>query len=252
MSKELYFIGEPSEFKPGIKIYPPKVKDIITNEKFGIYGRLLTYSQEDIEDEFLSAGKKLDKYPNPFEFMLNNAYHNKNYESLCREAFQFFIHSEITFLYEQKIIIIGSLEQIINEISSIEDLIVLDEKDFFNFQNAIRECIGRKVIEPYVEDENPIIAEMKRKARRRDRLKAKQAEKGSGNGITLFTTIISICCMGIGITPLNIGEMSYIALESLMRKYQEKEKYELDIQSLLAGADSKKVKPKYWIKNFDE
>jgi hypothetical protein len=31
--------------------------------------------------------------------------------------------------------------------------------------------------------------------------------------------------MGLGITPLNIGEMSYVALESIMRKYQEKEKY---------------------------
>ena len=33
--------------------------------------------------------------------------------------------------------------------------------------------------------------------------------------------------------------------------YQEKEKYQLDVDSLLAGADSKKVKPKYWVNNFD-
>jgi hypothetical protein len=31
--------------------------------------------------------------------------------------------------------------------------------------------------------------------------------------------------MGLGITPLNIGEMSYVAMESIIRKYQEKEKY---------------------------
>ena len=64
--------------------------------------------------------------------------------------------------------------------------------------------------------------------------------------------IASICCMGIGITPLNIGEMSYVALELVMKRCQEKEKYELDIKSLLAGADSKKLKPKYWIKNFED
>jgi hypothetical protein len=58
--------------------------------------------------------------------------------------------------------------------------------------------------------------------------------------------------MGLGITPLNIGEMSYVAMESITRKYQEKEKYQLDIESLLAGADSKKVKPKYWIANFED
>jgi hypothetical protein len=57
--------------------------------------------------------------------------------------------------------------------------------------------------------------------------------------------------MGLGITPLNIGEMSYASMGELVRTYQEKEKYDLDVRSLLAGADSKKIKPKYWIRNTD-
>ena len=251
MSKELYFICQPSEFKPGIKIYPPTVKDVITNEYYGHYSRLLTYSQEEIEDEFLEAKKTLDKYPTPMEFMLNNSYHNKDYDRLCKEAFKFFIHEEVTFLYEQKMIIVGNIEQVIKNATSLSDLVMLKEEDFFNFQNAIRECVGKKPVEPFDPNMNPKLREMKRKARYRDKVKAKQAAKGK-DGITLFTTLVSICCMGIGITPLNIGEMSYIALESILRKYQEKEKYQLDIDSLLAGADSKKVKPKYWIRNFEE
>jgi hypothetical protein len=55
--------------------------------------------------------------------------------------------------------------------------------------------------------------------------------------------------MGIGITPMNIGDMSYAAVDPLMRMMQNKEKYDIDIRSLLAGADSKKVKPKYWMQN---
>lgn len=252
MSKELYFLCEPVQFKSGVKIYPPTVRDVITNERFGIYGKLLTYSQEDIEDEFLEAKKTLEKYPTPIEFMLNNSYHNKDYEKLCKEAFRFFIHEEVSFFYEQKLIVVGNLEEVLKNAQTIDDLVVIKEEEFFNFQNAIRECLGKKPIEPYVEDENPMIAEMKRKARRRDRLKEKQAAKNKGNGISLYTMLVSICCMGLGITPLNIGEMSYIAMESIMRKYQEKEKYDLDIRSLLAGADSKKIKPQYWIRNFDE
>jgi hypothetical protein len=31
--------------------------------------------------------------------------------------------------------------------------------------------------------------------------------------------------MGLGITPLNIGEMSYVAMEALLNQYQVKEKY---------------------------
>jgi hypothetical protein len=31
------FIGEPLFFRDKIKIYPPKVKDVIANPKFGLY-----------------------------------------------------------------------------------------------------------------------------------------------------------------------------------------------------------------------
>ena len=100
MSKELFFISAPVEFKPGVLIYPPTVKEVITNELFGHYERLLTYSQEEVEDEFLATNKVLEQYPTPYEFLLNNSYHNKQYETLCRQAFRFFIHDDVNFLYE--------------------------------------------------------------------------------------------------------------------------------------------------------
>ena len=58
--------------------------------------------------------------------------------------------------------------------------------------------------------------------------------------------------MGIGITPLNIGELSYASIGVIMNMMQDKEKYDIDIRRLLAGASSKKVKPKYWIRNNDQ
>ena len=251
MTNELYFLGEPSQFKEGIKIYPPTVRQVITNPHYGQYGRLLTYSQEEVEDEFVEANKTLDKYPTPIEFMLNNSYHNKQYEKLCKEAFLFFIHEEVTFVYEKKIIVIGNAEEVVKKANSIDDLVVLTEDEFFDFQNAIRECLGKKMIDPPNPNEHPKVKEMKRKARYRDKIKAKQAAKNK-DGISLYTMLVSICCMGIGITPLNIGEMSYTALEGIVKKYQDKEKYQLDIDTLLAGGDSKKIKPKYWIRNFEE
>ena len=67
----------------------------------------------------------------------------------------------------------------------------------------------------------------------------------------MAASLTSICCMGLGINPLNIGEMSYVAFRAIMDMYQDKEKYDLDVKTILAGGDSKKIKPKYWIKNFD-
>lgn len=71
------------------------------------------------------------------------------------------------------------------------------------------------------------------------------------NSPTFGTLLAAICCMGIGLNPLNIGEMSYACVHWLIAMYQQNEEYDVDIRALLAGADSKKVKPKYWIKNID-
>ena len=107
--------------------------------------------------------------------------------------------------------------------------------------------MGEKALEPPNPNEDPRIKKMKAKARYRDKIKAKK-----GGGLSLQTSLEAICCMGIGITPLNIGELSYASISTLMKTYQEKEKYEIDVRSLQAGADSKKVKPKYWIRNLDK
>ena len=241
MSNLNFLFGYPEEFKELCMVYPPKVRDTF-NKKFHLYAQILTISQEEIEDEYVE--KKLDtsQLLNPFEYLLNTAYNDPEFKVYIEEAFYFFIHEPVTFLFEQKEIVIGE----ISEIKGLEELRLLGEEDYFDFQNLIREALGRDTVEPPNPNEDPRIKAIKAKARYRDRIKAK-----SGKGITFKTTLTSICCMGIGITPLNIGELSYAVIPVLLNTYQAKEKYSLDIESLLAGADAKKVKPEYWIRNLD-
>ena len=248
------FICEPLDFNNKFKIYPPKVKEVVTNPHFAQFMRVLTISQEDIQDELPKKDNedKAQTPPTPFEFLLINCYHSKQFLEIAKKAFQFFLHDEVNFFYEQKKLIIGNLEKVVTEIDSVDDLITISEEEYFDFQNVIRRVCGDSPIkppEPPNLDEDPRITEMKAKARRRDRIKAKQKNSG---GISLTTCLVAICCMGIGITPLNIGEMSYATIGPIMKMSQEKEKYDIDIRSLLAGADSKKIKPKYWIRNSEK
>lgn len=249
MNKELFFIGEPLEFKSGIYVYPPTVREVITNKFYGAYCQVLTYSQEEIEDIFIKEKKDMDVFPTPMEFLLNNCYHDKDYENICKQAFKFFLKTEVDFLYEKKLIIIGSLEEVLKTITDINQLTTITEEEFFELQNCFRMAAGQKIVEKPNPNEHPKVKLMKAKARYRDKVKAKQNAK---NGLTLFTTMASICCMGIGMNPLNIGEMSYVAMQALLSQYQFKEKYQIDIDSLLAGADSKKIKPQYWIRNLED
>ena len=238
-----FLLGYPVDFKHICMVYPPKVKDVTTNQNYNIYSRLLTLSQEEIEDEYVKAQLDLKELLSPFEYILNNAYNSPQFKRLLEQAFFLFTHETIMILFEQKEIVIGDIK----EVKSVNELRILKEEDYFDFQNLIREATGGKMISPPNPNEDPRVKAIKAKARYRDYLKAKQ-----GKGLNLKTILSSICCMGLGLNPLNIGELSYAAIPALIATYQEKEKYELDVDSLLAGADAKKVKPKYWIRNLDE
>ena len=74
--------------------------------------------------------------------------------------------------------------------------------------------MGEEPKEPPNPNEDPRVKRIKAKARYRDRVKAKK-----GKGIGFSTSLTSICCMGIGITPLNVGELSYAAVSELIRRY---------------------------------
>lgn len=246
MSKATFFCGYPVEFKSICLVYPPKIKDVVS-PNFNIYEKVLTLSQEEIEDEYNKEeqeGKRIvDSFPTPMEYLLNNCYHSPDFSKIAKDAFYLFIKEPVTFLYEQKAILIGELTEKIN----LKKMRLIEEKDFFEFQNLVRESAGLSRIEAPNPNEDPRVRRIKAKARYRDKIKAQK-----GMGINLHTTLASICCMNIGISPLNIGELSYAAVHLLFSTYQEKEKYESDVSCLLAGADSKKIKPKYWIRNLEE
>ena len=244
MIKSLLFIGEPITFKKICRVFPPTIKQVLGNTAFPQYKKILTFSEEDIKEEMSSLLKPGEPIPSPLEFLLINAYHNKTFSHIATLAFEFFTHETPKFDYENK--------QIIFQEDNSELLRLLQQNNFFEFQNLIRQVCGEAAIPPPLPEdpnEDPRIRRIKEKARMRDRIKAKKGVQGEG--ISLHSLLVSICCMGIGITPLNIGEMSYASLNMLLPTYQSKEKYELDIKALLAGADSKKIKPKYWIRNTD-
>ena len=108
------FLGLPRDFKNLCKIYPPSVNDVVGNKNYSSYLQILTLSQEEIEDLFVDKANKTgmslpDKFPTPMELLLANAYNSPEVAEITKEAFQFFIHQDIAFIFENKTIIIGGL-----------------------------------------------------------------------------------------------------------------------------------------------
>lgn len=231
--------------KKNYSVYPPTLNDSLNNPNFTQWEGLFTTSQEELEDSIHEHNPSYDgPIPTPWLFLLGSAYEDKEFENTIRGAFRFFLHEEITILYENQVIVLGNIEEELVKVNNAEELRIIDEEEFFNLQNTVRTSLGIAPVEKPDPDESPRIKRMKAKARLRDRVKAKK-----GMGLSLGDSLVSICCMGIGLTPLNIGEISYAALGKIIDRYQKKEAYETDIQSILAGADAKKIHPKYWITN---
>lgn len=242
-----FFLGYPSQYENICKVYPPKIKDILNEKNYPAYKKLLLSSQEDIEDEYTEMELPLEDAPTPLGYLFVMSATDERIKQIILDAFQFFIKEPVTMLPDQQMIVIGDLTETLKSIKSVEELRILKEDNYFKFQQMLRRAIGQKEIEPYDPNLHPKVKYFKAKARLRDKVKAT-----SKDALTLGSTLAAICCMDLNLNPLNIGELSQAAVSVLIRYYQEKQKYDIDIRSLLAGADSKKVKPQNWIRNIED
>ncbi len=251
MINERIFLGYPIDFKDICQIYPPTVNDVVGNKDFSIYQSLFTITQDDLEEAYeKNEGINI---PTPFQYLLMNYYQDEEMRQKIHEAFEKFIHEPVTIVPEIEMLLIGKSEEELDPDVDLNNPRLLTAENFFDFQNAIRMVMGDELVEPpEPEDPNldPRIRRYKAKVKASERAIAKKKRK-RGESPTLGTLLAAICCMGIGLSPLNIGEISYACVHWLVTMEQQKEEYDIDIRALLAGADSKKVKPKYWIKNLD-
>ena len=250
MIDERIFLGYPIDFKDICQIYPPTVNDVVGNKDFLIYQSLFTMTQEELDDAY-GQDERIQKVPTPFQYLLMNYYQDEGIREKIHEAFKQFIHEPVTIVPEIEMLLIGKSEDELDPDVDLDSPRLLTEENFFDFQNQIRLVMGsEKIKPPDPEEENldPRIKRYKAKIRASEKMLAK---KKANKSPTLGTLLAAICCMGIGLSPLNIGEMSYACVHWLISMEQQKEEYDIDIRALLAGADSKKVKPKYWIKNID-
>lgn len=243
-------LGFPTSFQSICNIYPPKVKDVVGNPKFNVYTTILCLEQEDLEEEYQSYldNGQIERCPTPFEYLLIFAHQSEENKIICEEAFKLFVQDEVTFLWDAASILIGDLEEALANVKDFSELRLINEENYFEFQNAIRVSMGQEPAESPedLEQLDPRVQRFKRLQKQRDRVKRKQSSKDAPN---LGACLASICCMGIGLNPLNIGEISYASVNSLISTFQKKEKYDSDCTSLLLGADAEKIGFKYWINN---
>lgn len=225
-------------------VYPLTVKQIIGigEEKYRQQLNLLTLTSYDLYEHYKKKGIEvspdIDVYDNLMDSCENDGYFLLD----MQEAFHTFIREQVQILSDLRIIVIGN---------GMEKRI-MDKNKFFVFQNILRIQNRIPEVEEIPEDESPMQRKFRLRREAVKQAKKRQAEKESDKAVSFHDLISSLCCYNIGINLQNVGDLSIYAFHELLDRIQEKEKYDLDMRAILAGADAKKVKPKNWIRNLRE
>jgi len=234
--ESLAFIGTPYLYEDLCNIYPLTVGDLLAlQKKYDIYLRLLTMDKNFIAKIFLDRKLEVEVLPTPLDYLLNCCKLDDNFLLELEKGFSTFIKEEVTILCDLKQIVIGEPEE----------KRFLNESNFRNFQDILR--LQNKIKTEFIpENESEKARYFREKREFRDEVKRKQE---SAKAPSFSNLLSALCTYGIGITPFNIKDLSIYSFYSLVSSNRNKERYDIEMHYLYAGADPKKLNPKYWITN---
>lgn len=238
--KEQAFMCCPSQLENICTVRPLPIKEIIKMGSAKYNGRLGLLLLDEIEIAKIvkeKTGEDLSlEQIEPLAYLLQSAVVDDTFLLELQSAFSTFIQEEILLLPKINSVLVGnpSEKKLINS------------KNYRDFQDILRIQNKKEIKEPPPENETAGQRKMRLLREKVAQVKKKQAEK-NGDSSSLVDMLEIAKVYGI-----DVEKCSLYALYSLIRRYQAKEKWEQDIQMLCAGADSKKIKTKYWGENLDE
>lgn len=233
------FLNLPYIYSNICVIYPLTMKEIVSMGQVN-YSSYLSILSMEVFDIIRNAEKKgvilePDKI-NVLQFLIESARQDYSFLLELKNAFRTFIREEVIILFDEYKIVIGDGT----------DKRILDNNNFGEFQNIIRVQNKREVKEVPPANETPLQKKFRLKAEYRDAIKRQQ--KANDPDAPDFCSLMNALCIYSGITPQQLQQYSFFAFKDSFDANQLRDKYDIDIRSLLAGADPKKVKPSPWIK----
>lgn len=166
----------------------------------------------------------------PLQYLLKSAELSDMFLLELQNAFSTFIQEDILLLPKINSVLVGlpSEKRLINN------------ENFSDFQTILRIQNRREVPEPPPENESAIARKMRLAREKREAVKRKQQQKEGAN--QELADLLEVA----EVFGIDYEKKSIYAFYGLIQRHQLREKWTQDIQMLCAGADSKKVKAKYW------
>lgn len=227
--------GLPIEVSDGTcLIYPAKLIEIaeLGIEEYFKYVNLLTLSASEVK-------QMLKEDITPFNFLFINSIYKENFGKEFEKA--------LTFFTRESILLLPDLEAI--SIGNFEDSRMITEENFTEIQNIIKfqnfifddivKFKGENESAKHIKDR---LAKAKEKVERAKRVKEESKIEISD----LVGSLTSRTSLNI----LEVWNISYYSFNDQFKRMRLLESYETGLQSLMAGADPKKIKLKDWIQSI--
>lgn len=229
------FNGSPSKLSGVCNVYPLLMGEILEMgySKYGHFlGTLLLTPSEIREQIRKKIGKDADQIPefDTLTYLLMSANQNDMFFLELQEMFTTFIKEDIILLPKISSVLVGSPEE----------KRLINSENFIDFQNILRIQNKKEFVKPPPENETPWERKKRLNAEKVAAAKKRQAEKSGGND-SLESMLEVAEVFGI-----DYKHKSLYAFYGLLPRYRMHEKWILDMQMICAGADSEKLKTKYW------
>lgn len=216
------------------KIYSPKLKDIanIGEDIYNQYLSILLFDIKHLKNDIDSKDfEELEKL-HPLETISLKAYYDENFRDLFLEALSFFFYEKanyyngVFYFDGDRVLNYENFEQVIYLIKYI-NLITTDKPSEVKYANDKAKEIAEKIK----------IAQEKV-----NKVKAKQ-----GVALSLFDLISAFSANSYSINLMTVWDMTIYQFNDQFKRMQLIEEYDINIRSLLAGADPKRVEINHWV-----
>ncbi len=243
------------------KVYPVKLSDIadIGEE---IYHKYLSYfcisiDSLNIDDE---AKKNMrEKNVSSFLLILSQCIQDKSegFLNIIKDGFRLFLKKELTFIPQLSGFFIGSLEElevIISGFKSKDDLKDLEKygfvtennyedfKEVLMLQNCIKSTKSEDGYNPADDKARELIEKIKKTKEEINKIKA-----NDGKNLNLLDLVSAFCASNKNVDIVRVWDLNIFQFNDQFKRTQLVSDYEISIQSLLHGADAKKVKINHFI-----
>ncbi len=221
-------------------VYPITLEEIadMGANKFFRFLNLLTFTQQDVDESLKEIGIETNEKISPYQFILMSS-ESKDFSLEIKQAFYTFIREEIEILPESVVVGDRSNPRYFDEelFSQLQKVLIL--------QNNLDKGEDSRMNNPSDAHAAKIIEKIKNAQKRK-------SAKNSDETVEFADLVSCLAAKGNGINIFNIWNLNYYSFNDQFQRVKIIEEYEMNIRSILAGADPKKIELKHWIRSIKQ